>query len=861
MWRKLLFWKRTELGEELEFYREMREAELRDSGLPPEEARRAARRAMGNVTLIKEEARAAWMVRWLDELGQDLGYAGRSLRAAPLFTAMAVGALGLGIGVNTSLFTLFNAVALRPWSVKDAERVVSVYQVDQRRNRLSYRGLEHPFFEYLRDRTSTMSAVAGTKNLGTLLMERQGQRVNVLGGATSGNYFEAMGARMALGRAYGPEDDRPAATEAYAVVSYSFWQSQLQGRPDIVGSEITLNRAPLRVVGVAAEEFRGTSADAIGVWIPLHGVRRVQPENSFIGDAGSCCVDVLGRLKAGVTREQAQSEATVLGNQWLGQQGRPAQSMLLTRAAFFSHPRIREKLGPVMALLGLAVGLVLMLACANVSNLLLARAVSRRKEIAVRLSLGAGRGRLIRQLLTESLVLSGAGALAGLAIAFVLPRMLMDGFLPAAALSFRLEPDAAVLAFSLGLGLVTTVVFGLTPAFQATRLNVQDALKGRQGGLGRWDLRRGLAAAQVGLCVVILIGAALLLRGLVQASRSEPGFETRNLAVVHLDLSLFGYDEARAVAMNRALEERLLALPGVEGVTHSDILPFGNNGNGTDFVPANGGRSLERASVGRVAPQHLETMGIQLAAGRGFVAGDVGRPVAIINEVAARVGWAGEDPVGRRFRAAGRDYEVIGVMRNSVYRSFDSKLEPVYYLPSAGGRWANFLVRLRDPRQLSLVRDAVRAIDAKVLPEINRLEDDAARALQPARMAAGIAFGLGGFALTLAGVGLYGVVAYNVAQRTKEIGLRMALGARPWEVIRLVLDQNLRAVLAGVVLGLAGAAYLSRLLVSLLYGLSPLDPVAYAGVAACLVATVLGASLIPARRAARTDPMEALRIE
>ncbi len=663
---------------------------------------------------------------------------------------------------------------------------------------------------------------------------------------------------MLLGRAYTEEDDRPGIAEPPVVLSYAFWKAELQGRPDVIGSEIALNRAPMRVIGVAAEGFLGTSVDLIGAWIPLHAVTLAQPENRFIGDASSCCVDILARLKPDVSRSQAQSEIAVLADQWPKPNRHESHGIRLSSASFFSHPRVQEKLGPILALLALAVALVLLLACANVSNLLLARAAARRKEIAVRLSLGAGRWRIIRQLLTESSMLSVASAAVGLGIATVLPAVLMRGFSFSTELAFRFDPDRRVLVFSILLSLMTTVMFGLMPALQATKLDLTNALKDSAAKLRRWDLRRGLAAAQVALCVVLLTGAGLLLRGLLLASQTDAGFDTRGLMVLHLDLRLFGYDQARAVALTQAMREKLLSVPGVEGVTYVDILPFGNNSNRTDFVPSHGRRTIEQAAIARVATQHLETLGIRLVAGRNFTPADIGRPVAIISETAARLGWGAEDPVGKKFN---QGVEVIGVVRNSVYRSLESKLEATYFVPSAGGLDANFLVRLKDPRQVALLREAVRAIDPQVLPVINRLEEDIARSLQPSRMAAGIALGLGAFALTLACVGLYGVVAYNVTQRTKEIGIRIALGAKSSEVTGLVLTQNLRAVLGGLLVGLAGAAALSRLLVNILYGLSPLDPVAYGSVIVCLVMAVLTASLIPARRASRMDPMIALRTE
>ncbi|MBY0505928.1 MAG: ABC transporter permease [Bryobacteraceae bacterium] len=860
MWRKLLFWKRTDLDEELDFYREMREAELRAAGLSPEEAGREARRRLGNVTQLKEEARAAWTVRWLDELRQDLGYALRSLRATPGFAVMAIGALGLGIGFNTSLFTLFNAVALRPPEIQDPAHVVSILQVDARRSRVAYRGLQHPFFEYLRDQAKSMSGIAAHRTLGSLLMERQGQRVNVQATATSGNYFAVLGVPMAWGRNYTAEDDRAGLAEPPVVLSYRFWQSQFAGRRDVLGGRLTLNRVPLRIIGVANEEFQGISPDAMGVWVPFHALALLQPENSMVNEPGACCTDVLGRLKAGVTRSEAQSEIAVLGDRWRKEHQRESHGMLLTGASFFSHPRIQERLGPVLALLGLAVALVLLLVCVNVSNLLLARASARRKEIAVRLSLGAGRGRLIRQLLTESLVLSLAGAAIGLALATMLPKVILNA-VSDQTLTFRLEPDGTVLVFSLIVSLLATVVFGLMPALQATRFDVQSALKGANAKLRRWDTRRLLAAAQVALCVILLTSAGLLLRGVLHANRADAGFDTRGLAVLRLDLRLFGYDEARALTLTRTLRERLLALPGVTGVSYSDILPFGNNSNGTDFIASNGGRTLERAVVAQVDPGHLEMLGVPLVAGRHFTPRDAGQRVAIISEATARLAWGGEDPLGRKFRAVQKNYEVVGVARNSVYRGLESKAEPTYFLPSAGGLDATFLVRLKEPRQLGLLREAVRSLDPQVLPVVNRLDQDMAETLKASRVAASIALGLGTFALTLACVGLYGVVAYNVAQRTREIGVRMALGAQPREVTRLVLWQNLRAVFAGMIVGLLGAGLLSGLLTNLLYGLSPLDPVAYAGVVGGLGLATFAASVLPARRAAAVDPLAALRAE
>jgi predicted permease len=858
--RRLMFWKRPDLGDELDFYLEMRERELRAQGLSPEDARHAARKALGNSLRIAEESREVWIARWLDELSRDLTYAVRNLAAAPMFAFMTIGALGLGIGFNTSLFTFFNSIALQPWSLREPDRVATVLQVQPGNKRNPFRGLQHPFYVYLRDHAQTVSGIAAENNAGQMIFEINGERITAPSSITSGNYFEVVGIPLALGRPYTDEDDQVGREEVAVVLSYDFWEQKLGKSRDIIGKTLTMNRQPARVMGVAAEDFRGTSAGRTSVWYPIRSEARFRPGVPGMADnPNQCCLGVYARLAPGVTREKAQAEMTVLGNVWLRDHQREAHGMLLTPPSFLANPGMQARFKPALMLLSLAVGMVLLLTCLNVSNLLLVRASARRKELGVRRALGAGRGRLIRQLLTESLLLSVGGAAVGLVVAYVVPSAIMTN-LVSESLSFRFVPDRTVLLFSILMSLMATVAVGLLPALDATRGQLLGSLRGEAVRLRNWDLRRMLAAAQVGLCCILLTGAGLLLRAMVHASSQDPGFDTRNLVVLRVDLPLFGYREETAKTFGRALEDRLRLMSVVEDVTHATILPFGNATSASDFVTTDG-RKLDRALEVDVAPQHLQALKIPLTAGRYFNAGDTARPVAIVNEALARRVWGDVNVVGRKFRRTNEDREIVGVMRDSLTGSYASRAEPTYFTPAEAGPSAAYLVRLRDANQTALVRDAVWTVDRQVVPLVNRLETDIAQTLKPARLTATIALGLGLFALTLACVGLYGVVAYNVAQRTQEIGVRIALGAVPRTVTRMVLGQNLRAVFVGLLIGLVAAAGVSRILGSLLYGLSALDPIAYSGVVACLLVAVLAASILPARRAATVDPMKALRAE
>lgn len=871
-WKRLLFFLRRnqfeqEFQEELEVHQQMLQQENEHNGMPAEDARYAAQRKMGNLTRTREDAREIWFLAPLQSIWQDLCYATRTLRQNPSFTLVALLALGLGIGMNTSLFTIFNAFALRPWPVKDPATLVSIFNVPLKEKK--YRGLSYPAYAYYRDHTKTLSGIVVSRSTGSLAFSEAS--IPIKGEYISGNYFSVTGADIAVGRAFFPEEDQVGKPQQVAVLSYTFWQSRLGENREIVGKTIALNNSPFLVIGITAPDFKGTRPDVPDIWLPAASLPIVDPGSKDLTEADNCCFDILGRLNPGNTRQQAQAELSVLEEQYAKEQRRESFGVFIGRPTFLATPDRQQKIFPVMALALCAVAMVLLIACANIANLLLARAAARQKEIGVRLSLGASRARIVRQLMTESFLLALLGGLLGIVIAYRLPSFLMSQFTDE-PLSFRFVPDATVLGYTLALSILASIAFGLVPALHATRTSLNMALQGNRLLFGtniqRSRLRSLLLGAQIAFCLILLIGAGLFTRGLQRAQTTDPGFATKNVAVFSLDLRLHNYDQRLAESFLAQLQDRIKALPGVESAALAGLVPLGNTQNRTTVSvterEANSRNRSDKVFLNTVSPEFITTLKIPIAAGRSFTTTDVNGPcMIVINQSMARHFWPDQNAIGRVSKVGDRTCEVIGITKDTRNAHLSDIDVPYLYQLYQGDKDSFVFVRTSgDPKTLiAELPRVVSSLDPQVKITVKPLSENLKQWIEVSRNAAAIAASLGLLALTLACIGIYGVVVYSVQQRTREIGIRMALGAQKSQVLSLILRQNLRAVVIGAILGMVGAAALSRALTRFLYGLSPLDPIAFGAVSALLIAAALLASYLPAKQATAVDPLVALRYE
>lgn len=869
----------SELADEIRAHLEIEEDEQRATGISADEARDAARRAFGNVTLAKEVSREAWIFRRFDEFTGDIRFALRQLRRGPGFTSVTILTLALGIGVNTAIFSLFYTLTLAPLPVKSPSEIADVYQMSQTDSK--YGPLSYPEYVYLRDRNTTFSGLAAFNGATMTLSSIGKTRIDSTEGEplqtmlVSGNYFSVLGITPTHGRAFLPDEDRTPGSAAVVVLSYYFWQRRLDAAPDIVGKTLTLNLLPYTVVGIAPKGFEGTIPNPVDIWVPMMMDGNANPGSNALHDRNSYFLHSIGRLKNGIQRSNAQSELTVLAQQFADPTtGDKNKIGIAVAPGSFVSPQDFKQGLPAGVILMLAVALVLLIACANVANLALARGLSRQKEIGTRLALGASRFRIVRQLLTESFLVSLAGGAAGTMIAI----WSLQGFLPflhppgERGLNLNVRLDVPTLGFAILLSLLTAIAFGLIPALRSSRHDPIATLK-EEGTAFRHRtsksrLRSMLVVAQVAMSLVLLVAAGLLLRALTKAQRVNPGFDMKNVLVITARVKMQNYDAKRGAEFDRALKERLTTLPGVNAVGLGAVVPLGSSFYTTNFVPDDRPSSPDdaKASVNfnTVSPGYFEALSIPVVSGRGFTEDDVAqnRKVAVVSEALANHFWRGQNPIGKTF---GKGREVIGVSKDVRSIHLWTAGDMCVYFPATlnDSTAMIFFVRTSgDPGGLvRTVTESATLLAPGVPIKVIRLEDNLARWIWPSQLGAALSGALGGLALLLALIGIYGVTSYAVRQRTHEIGVRMALGAQNFHVLRLVLGHSMFLVGVGVVIGLAISAAAAQLLGEFLYGLSALDLVTFAGVSMLFIAVSLAACYIPARRAMRVEPITALRYE
>ena len=812
----------------------------------------------------------------METFWRNLQYSLRTLRKRPGFTVTVVITLALGIGANATIFTWIKAVLLEPLpGIEQPERLVEVWGATRNNSALSLSYLD--YLDY-RDRNVVFSGLAAHQ-VQPLNLGRGGKPERVWGAVVSGNYFNVLGVKALIGRTFLPEEDRTPNSHPVAVIGYGLWQRDFGADPKVIGRTITLNEHDFTIIGVTPKEFGSPFAGiALDAWTPVMMKDYVALPHFSLTDRGSRWLMVMGRLKPGVTVVQAQANIAAIARQLERTYRQTNDQMgaavyLLSQSPFSLKRSMQSALAVLMA----AVAIVLLIACANIANLLLARAASRRKEIAVRLALGSTRWRMLGQMLTESFVLASCGAAVGLTLAFWTARSL-PAFLPPYGIqvSFDTRPDVVVLAFTLGLTVITTVLFGLAPALQASKPDLVAALKDNAAALGqgqrKFPLQHALVISQMALSTVALISAGLFVRSLREAYEADPGFDPHRVLLASFDPFLSGHDDNHGREFYRRLIERVRTLPGVQSVTLARRLPLTLSGIAFANVVIDGYTPAKdedmHLNYETVGPDYFRTMRIPLVQGRDFDERDNehARGVVIINETMARRYWTGGDALGRRIKLDKSWLQIVGIAKDVKNRTLNEALQPFLYVPFLQDYRSNMILVARTVIEPKTMFHAVRAETAALDPKIpmfdaKTFEQHIGLSLFLQRMAATILSIFGLLALSLTAVGVYGVMAYAVSQRTRELGIRISIGASRSDVLKLILGQGLTLSVVGLIGGLVTALVVTRFSAHLLYGVSSADPVTFTVIALLLLGVAVVSGYFPARRATRIDPVVALRME
>lgn len=862
-----------EMDDEMRSHVELATERYMARGLSRGDARAAARREFGNQTVLSADARTERGAQWSESLSTDVRLALRGLRRAPLFALVAVVSIALGVGATTAIVTIANALLFRgPAGVAAPDRVLTVAST---RDGHGFNTISYPtFLDYSRVRSLSALAAMDLEPHALSLLTPQGSEV-VRSGTVSGNFFAVLGVRPGVGRLFGPSEDSESDAAPVVVLSDAYWRKRFRADSTVVGRVITLKGSPFTIVGVASRGFQGPFAIAPDLWMPMRISLRLNGSDDELTERADLWLVAIGRLAPRVAMHTAQTELrTIAARLKATYPKEPDLDGVSVSPLSFVPGQGHQVIEGFMAVLFVVAGLVLVIASTNVAGMMLARAAARQREFAVRIAMGASRFRIARQLLTESAIVGGAAAVTGLVLAKWLVQMIM-GLVPRLPIPLVVHPtlDGGVLAFALAVTLLSTTAAGLLPAMASTKPDLVPALKLDAGATPRRQrLRSALVVSQIAASMLLLVVAALFGRALVKARAVDPGFVTRHIDVVSLDLSLAGYDDHRGRAQSTALLEEVRRLPGVERAALSAMLPLAGEATGYGAISVEGhappkGDTAWYGDWNVVSPGYFDVLGIPLVAGRTFSDADHdGAPdVAIWNETFAKNVFGTSAVVGRTFRNGQRTMTIVGVARDAKYRALDDPPINFIYVPMAQRYRAQtaLLVRVAGDADLSgSLRKLIARFDPR-LPVLDHstMDDQVALSLFPQRLALWITGSLGLVALLLALLGIYGVIAYSVARRTREIGIRVALGAARGSVLRMVLRQGFVAVSTGVLVGAVAAFGATRLLGSFLFGVPPTDLVAFGSAAALLGITALLASWVPARRAAAVDPMIALRAE
>jgi predicted permease len=860
-----------DLADEMRLHVELRAAAHRRQGLDDGDAARAARRQFGNQLRLREESQDMWGFTAIERTVNDARYAVRQLIRRPGWTLTVLLTLALGLGANTSIFALVDAMLFRPAPGQRPEQLVWVSTMEGQSGHI--RAMSYPGYADLRNRTTTMSGVLA---YGGTSFSVGGERAERLyGNVASGNYFDVLGISAAIGRTFAAEEDTIPGAHPVAVVSNTLWRRRFNADPNVVGTSAVINGRPFTIIGVAPAGFVGVElGENAELWVPLAMQREAMPSvPDLLTDKGAGWLRVVGRLRDNATVEQADVEMRTLSKQ-AQLDAKPEDERLarVTPIRGGLDPGNRSELVPVFALISVVPALVLLVACFNVANVLMARNVGRRKEFAMRRAIGATRARLVSQLLVEAIVLALLASACGFVVSYALTALIVQfGEVPAEVASV-IRPDAKVLAATSGLAVLTTLIFGLAPALTATRFELLPSLKDEgltsTPGAGRRRLRGAFVVAQVAVSLALLITAGLFLKSMSKALEVHPGFESRAAATLSVDPALQGYSPERQQTFVTQVIDAASALPGVTAASVTSSLPLSGRMMGTDALAAD---TANRASAtfASIAPHYFTAMGIDLIRGRDFSSADVAGapPVVIINDRLARRLWPETDAIGKLMRPDDRGQpwrEVVGIARDGKYAELTEQPRGMFYMPLAQQPASPITLVARtavDAGELLRRMSAVAQRLDRDMPlfRVETLEGTIRQVVDKQRAAASLLGVFGAITLLLAAIGMYGVASHAVSLRTREIGIRMSLGARAADVLRMFARETLALAVIGVVIGLAVSAAASRLLASFLFGLGANDAMTFASAAAVIGLVAVMASYVPARRAARVDPLRALR--